>query len=73
MTTRPSDKSIRRLIAEIEAAGGRVTRAKSGHWKVYVGSRLVTSLPSTPSDWRGLLNARANLRRRGIQLRRDTA
>ena len=63
-----SRKDIRSLIAEIEAAGGRVVRSRSGHWKVYLGDRLVTSIPATPSDWRGQKNCRALLRRAGIEL-----
>ena len=65
---RPARKDTRRLIAEIEAAGGRVVRSRSGHWKVYVIDRMVTSIPSTPSDWRGQKNCRALLRRAGIEL-----
>lgn len=65
---RPPRKEIRRLVVAIEAAGGHVVRAKSGHFKVYLNGHLVTSLPGTPSDWRGLKNTRALLRRAGVQL-----
>ncbi len=69
---RPARKEVRRLITQIEAAGGRVIRSKSGHWKVYLNGHLVTSIPNTPSDWRGLLNTRALIRRSGIELPRST-
>lgn len=65
---RPARKEVRHLIAEIEAAGGSVRRSKSGHWKVYLNGHLVTSIPNTPSDWRGLLNSRALIRRAGIDI-----
>lgn len=70
--SRAARKEVRRLIAQIEAAGGSVVRARSGHWKVYVNDRLVTSIPNTPSDWRGLMNTRALLRRAGIEIPRST-
>lgn len=63
-----SRPEVRRLIKEIEAAGGVVTRGKSGHYKVYLDGHLVGTLPQTPSDRRGLLNARALLRRAGLQI-----
>lgn len=63
-----TNRDVRSLVKAIEAAGGRVVRSKRGHFKVYIEDRLVTTLPQTPSDRRGLLNARAAIRRAGIQL-----
>jgi hypothetical protein len=64
---RVTNRDVRRLVQAIEAAGGRVTLSKRGHFKVYINDRLVTTLPQTPSDRRSLLNARAAIRRAGIQ------
>ena len=63
-----TNRDVRRLVKLIEAAGGRVIRSKRGHFKVYIGDRLVTTLPQTPSDRRGLLNARAAIRRAGLEI-----
>jgi len=63
-----ANRDVRRLIAQIEAAGGRVILSRRGHFKVYLGKRLVGSIPQTPSDRRSLLNCRAAIRRAGIQL-----
>lgn len=63
-----SNRDVRSLIRLIEGAGGHVTLSKRGHFKVYIGRRLVTTLPQAPSDRRGLLNARAAIRRAGLEI-----
>ncbi len=56
----------RPLVREIEAAGYTV-EAGGRHLTVRnAEGKAVHFLPSTPSDHRGLLNNRAELRRKGI-------
>lgn len=56
---------VRTLLDAARAAGARVRRTRSGHWQVFAPGGIVI-VPSTPSDWRGLRNARAELRRAGV-------
>lgn len=58
-------KDIRNLIKDFEAAGFDVVFTKGNtHPKVVnKAGHLVTTLPSSPSDHRSLLNARATLKR----------
>ena len=54
------------LLTCIKAAGGEVRRSRSGHWKIYLGNRLVTTIASSSSDVRSIRNARSILRRAGL-------
>lgn len=63
-----SRKDTEDLLSCIEAAGGTLKRARSGHWKVYLGPRLVTTIACSSSDVRSIRNARAVLRRAGIMV-----
>jgi hypothetical protein len=57
----------KQLLKALAVQGFRAERGGSGHWKVYNWSgRLVTTLSATPSDWRGMKNAVARLRREGF-------
>lgn len=57
-------KDIKNLVKDFEAAGFEVRTDKNNpHPKVLRDGHLVTTLPSTPSDYRGIKNARATLRR----------
>lgn len=67
---RGTSKETAKLLEEARAAGAFVVQAKSCHWKVYVGSRLVTTISHTSSSDRGLRNARADLRRAGLEVSR---
>lgn len=48
--------------------GWDIINKPGGHWKVYSGERLVTTLSMTPSDRRAVMNAwsECNRRRRSI-------
>jgi hypothetical protein len=70
MAARTSSKELDALIREITDAGGEVVRSASGHYKVYVGPRLVASVAGTCSDKRAMRNARSNLRRAGLAVAR---
>ena len=61
-----SAKDQRRLIRELERQGFDVRRGGNNHWQVRKDGRLVTTLPSTPSERRGWLNGIAQLRRAGF-------
>lgn len=57
-------KDIKNLVKAFEDAGFEVRTGKNNtHPKVYVDGHLATTLPSTPSDYRGIKNAQATLRR----------
>jgi len=56
------------LLTCVKRAGGTVRRSRSGHWKVYAGTRLVTVIAGSTGDRRSLRNARAQLRRAGLDI-----
>jgi hypothetical protein len=62
-------KQIRELIRIAEAQGWEVTPTNSSHlrWRGPEGHGLVFT-PSTPSDWRSIKNATAQLRRAGLKV-----
>lgn len=68
--TRARSKDTRRLLAEIEAAGGTVEpcRNRDGHWKVFLDGHYIGGLASTPSDHRSTQNDIARLRRNGLNI-----
>lgn len=60
-------KDIAVVLNALRAQGYEVKMGGSGHWKVYdPDGRLITTLPATPSDGRGIRNAIAVLRRAGF-------
>jgi predicted RNA binding protein YcfA (HicA-like mRNA interferase family) len=65
VTMRVEMKRWRRLA---QSQGWRVAVTAGNHlaWRSPAGQTVYT--PSTPSDQRGLLNARARLRRAGLQI-----
>jgi predicted ArsR family transcriptional regulator len=63
---RPTDKDVAELFDRIREAGAEIIRQDNGHWQIKRGDQVLEVLPGTPSDWRGLLNARAKLRRAGL-------
>lgn len=54
------------LIAALLQQGFDVVQAKNNHRKVYEGKRLITTLPSTPSDHRSIRNCVSILKRNGF-------
>ena len=60
-------KDIRRVFKALEAQGWRIDRGKR-HFKCKAPNGGLVTIPSTPSDHRALLNARAQLRRAGADL-----
>ncbi|MEO3976754.1 hypothetical protein [Streptomyces sp. CAU 1734] len=70
-------KDLRQLRAKAEGQGFRFLPTKSRHFRVYfvrvestAGQeevlQFVTTMPSTPSEYRGLKNAKAALKRFGF-------
>lgn len=66
MTTK---KDITQLIRALDRCEGiTVRQTRHNHYRVYRGGLFIAGLPSTPSDWRSVRNARAQLRRAGLVL-----
>lgn len=64
-------KDIDALLRKLgPPVGYTLTRGKrTGHWKVYDSAgRMVTSMSSTPSDYRSLRNFKGQLRRAGVPI-----
>ncbi|WP_051898632.1 hypothetical protein [Sciscionella sediminilitoris] len=61
------DKDVRKLIRRLEAQGFEVRYSAKGYPLVYRDGEFVTKLPQTPSDWRGLKNSVAHLKRHGYR------
>ncbi|WP_405461578.1 hypothetical protein OG786_29235 [Streptomyces sp. NBC_00101] len=60
------NKDVRDLIKKAEAQGFEVSRTKKGHFMVWKGSVLVTTIAGTASDYRSLKNSTAHLKRAGL-------
>ncbi|UJQ86604.1 HicA-like toxin [Mycobacterium phage PenguinLover67] len=67
---RAARKETRRLLREIERAGGEVVahQGRPGHFKVYVDGEYIGGIAGTPSDRRAMANDIARLRRGGLPL-----
>jgi len=62
-------RELEDLLRQAEAAGCTIRRNKrGGHVKVLVPGGPMIVLSASPSDWRGLLNARAAFRRAGLDI-----
>lgn len=59
-------KEIRHLTRELTRQGFEVRTTRRGHHLVSKNGVVVAGVPGTPSDWRSLKNARADLRRAGF-------
>jgi len=55
----PQSKEVRELFEILEDLGFEFARTTRGHWLVILDGKIVTSLPGTPSDRKGLKNAKA--------------
>lgn len=58
---------VRALVGQVKRNGWEVRELNSGHLQVRdpTDGRVMGSIPGTPSDWRALKNAKANLKRSG--------
>jgi hypothetical protein len=59
------NSDVRTLLAHARREGCVVEQLAGGHLRVRKGDVAVV-LPATPSDWRSIRNARAQLRRSGL-------
>jgi len=55
-----------KILKELKRQGFTQQRGGNCHIKIYLGNRLITTLPSTCGDRRALANAVAMLRRNGF-------
>jgi DNA-binding PadR family transcriptional regulator len=60
-------KDVADLLEAATRAGATIEKGGS-HWKVRKDGEVIGTVPSTPSDHRSLLNARAALKRKGLAL-----
>ncbi len=61
-------KEIREIVEEAQRQGWRVRPLKSGHVLLLApDGKSTATLPGTPSDWRSLKNAIAEMRRAGFR------
>lgn len=61
------DKDLKNLLKALTDAGFEVRFTKKNHPAVYRDGRFVTTLASTPSDWRSWRNGLAALKRAGFK------
>ena len=61
------NKEFRKLVKALEAAGYQVTPTKKGRLMVSRHGKYVTTLSPTATEYRGLQNALAPLRRLGFR------
>jgi hypothetical protein len=65
---RIKSKEVRRLVKLFVAAGCEVSFSASSHVIIRKGGKVVTVVPSTPSDHRSLSNSVAQARRNGVKI-----
>jgi hypothetical protein len=64
MTTRGD---LRTLLRDLNRAGAHTVKGR-GHWKVYLGNRLITTIAGTPRCPHAYANARKQLRAAGLEV-----
>ena len=69
MTTLKLPECYRQLARTARAAGWEITRRRGGHLAWRSPSGAVVFTPGSPSDWRGIRNDIAELRRAGLAVR----
>ncbi|GGX46337.1 hypothetical protein [Streptomyces noursei] len=60
-------KEVKQLMKALEKQDFEVEQTRSNHYKVKKGGKLITFLPSTPSDSRSLKNCMPYLKRAGYK------
>ena len=63
-----NNREVRKTARLFIKAGCSLSFTGSGHVAVRKGERLVTVLPRSPSDHRGLLNAISDARKNGVSV-----
>jgi hypothetical protein len=62
-------RDVKALLDYAASQGCEARIGRSGHWKVYLDGRLVTTVGCTPSSKRSMKNSRAFLERRLREVR----
>jgi hypothetical protein len=62
-----TDPEVRKLVREVEAAGG-IVEPQAKHYVAILPNGERVAIPTTPSDHRSLPNTRATLRRKGLAI-----
>lgn len=60
--------TLKALLKAVKDAGWPIEQTKKGHHLIRPPSGPLILVSGTPSDWRGLKNARAQLRRAGVNV-----
>jgi hypothetical protein len=63
-----NSRQIQNLLKQVQTMGCTVTLRKAGHYKITTPDGNVVFCAQTPSDWRGIKQTRALLRRAGVQV-----
>ena len=63
-----SAKCLKPLMRELRKLKLDLVHSEHGHIKVYQEDRYLISMPSTPSEGRGIINIRHQLRRLGVMV-----
>ncbi|MEW6880772.1 hypothetical protein QEV68_04265 [Trueperella pyogenes] len=61
------NKEVKELVKKLESQGFTCETTRKNHIKVRANGRLITTLPSTPSDNRALKNAIRLLAKAGFK------
>jgi hypothetical protein len=59
---------MKSLVRAAQDAGCEVDLSGGGHWRLKCPNGKIVFMPSSPSDFRAIRNARAMLRREGVAL-----
>lgn len=62
------NREIQALLRQLRQQHWDIRHTRRGHYRVTSPDGRTVTLPSTPSDKRSVLNARAGLRRLGAQV-----
>lgn len=63
-----ADPEVRSLLREVTRRGATIQPTANGHYRVRLNGRTIATVPGTPSDHRWRRNARAQLRRGGLDV-----
>lgn len=69
MGSRGNKQEMLRIIRKVAELGHEVKLSHNGHWKILRPGKTPIILPSTPSEYKSLLNTIALLRRNGIEVK----
>jgi hypothetical protein len=59
---------LKSILKRATDAGCRISRTSRGHWRILCPGGGLIFTAGTPSDWRGLRNLKADLKRVGVMV-----